>query len=462
MELKSKGQSLKNILFKYLLSIGLGLVISVGLIIAFISASYQFKWIFPANYTENLILEKRTDIATSKKFEKSLLPDNTSYLFLSKDEKVIETNMNKNIQDIAFNYHKGSGNSNANLSFMEIQRSDGYVLVAYDLKPFYKSPWMQKNLPQVNNLFLSLLIIFCLISIITITLIWAKKLAKELNPLLEASEEIGKQNLDFQVKKSNVQEFNVILESLEKIKLGLSESLRTNWREEEKKRNQISALSHDIKTPVSIIKGNSELLGETNLTEEQQTYLNYIRKNTNRIGKYIETLMLVNKSNQAIELNFLEIKTEKFVENIEKLAKEFTSTYKLNLLEDINYENGILIVDLKNFERAFLNILSNAEEHSPKNSTIELVICSKADELQISILDQGHGFSSEDLLYATDQFYQGDKSRHSKENYGIGLFVTEQIIKMHGGSLVLENRTDTIGAKVTILLPAKGLLQNYE
>ena len=455
MELKSKCKSLKYILFKYLLSIALGLVISVGLIIAFISLSYQFKWIFPANYTENLILEKRTDIATSKNFEKSLLPDNTSYLFLSKDEKVIETNMNKNIQDIAFNYHKGSVNSNSNLSFMEIQRSDGYVLVAYDLKPFYKSPWMQKNLPQINILLLTLLIIFCFISIITITLIWAKKISKELNPLLEASEEIRKQNLDFQVKKSNIQEFNVILESLEKIKLGLSESLRTNWREEEKKRNQISALSHDIKTPVSIIRGNSELLGETNLTEEQETYLNYIRKNTSRIDKYVETLMLVNKSNQANELNFNEIKTEKFVENIEKLAKEFTSTYKLNLLEDINYDDDFLIVDLKNFERAFLNILSNAKEQSPKNSTIKLIICSKAAKLEISILDQGHGFTGEDLLYAKDQFYQGDKSRHSKENYGIGLFVAEQIIDMHGGSLVLENRTDEIGAKVSILLPVK-------
>lgn len=455
MELKSKGQSLKYILFKYLLSIALGLVISVGLIIAFISASYQFKWIFPANHTENLILERKIDITTSKNFEKSLLPDNTSYLILSKDEKVIETNMNKNIQDIAFNYHKGSGNSNSNLSFMEIQRSDGYVLVAYDLKPFYRNPWMQKNLPQINILLLILLIIFCLISIITITLIWAKKISKQLNPLLEASEEIGKQNLDFQVKKSNIQEFNAILDSLEKMKVGLSESLRTNWREEEKKRNQISALSHDIKTPLSIIKGNSELLGETNLTKEQETYLNYIRKNTNRIGKYIETLMLVNKSNQANELNFNEIRSKEFVENIEKLAKEFTSTYKLNLLEDINYENNVLIVDLKNFERAFLNILSNAEEHSPKNSSIELLISSKADELQISILDQGHGFTGEDLLYAKDQFYQGDKSRHSKENYGIGLFVAEQIIDMHGGSLVLENRTDESGAKVSILLPVK-------
>lgn len=455
MELISKGQSLKNILFKYLLSIGLGLTISVLLILAFISASYQFKWIFPANYTENLILEKRTDIATSKKFEKSLLPDNTSYLFLSKDEKVIETNMNKNIQDIAFNYHKGSGYLNANLSFMEIQRSDGYVLVAYNLKPYYKSTWMQKNLPQINILLLILLIIFCLISIVTTTLIWAKKISKELNPLLEASEKIRKQNLNFQVKKSNIQEFNAILDSLEKMKVGLSESLRINWRDEEKKRNQISALSHDIKTPLSIIKGNSELLGETNLTEDQESYLGYIKKNTNRIGKYIETLMLVNKSNQANELNFTQIRAKEFVENIEKLSKEFTSTYKLNLLEDINYENGVLIVDLKNFERAFLNILSNAEEHSPKNSTIKLIICSKADELQISIVDQGHGFSSEDLLYAKDQFYQGDKSRHSKENYGIGLFVAEQIIKMHGGILILENRTDECGAKVSILLPVK-------
>ena len=455
MELKTKGQSLKNILFKYLLSIGLGLLLSAGLILAFISTSYKFEWIFPANYTENLILEKRTDIATSKNFDKLLLPNNTSYLFLSKDGKVIETNMNKNIQEMAFDYHKGSGYSNANLSFMEIQRSDGYVLVAYKLKPYYRSPWMQKNLPQINILLLISLITFCLISIVTTTLIWAKKISRELNPLLEASEEIRKQNLDFQVKKSNIQEFNTVLNSLEKMKVGLSESLRTNWKEEEKRRNQISALSHDIKTPISIIKGNLELLEETDLTSEQETYLNYIVKNTNRIGQYIETLMLVNKYNQVNELNFLEIKVEEFAEYIVKLTKEFTSTYKLNLIEEINYENGFLIVDLKNFERAFLNILNNAVEHSPKNSTIKLLIYSKDENIEITILDQGHGFTDEDLLYATDQFYQGDKSRHSKENHGIGLFVAEKIIKMHEGSLVLENRTDKTGAKVSILLPIK-------
>ena len=110
-------------------------------------------------------------------------------------------------------------------------------------------------------------------------------------------------------------------------------------------------------------------------------------------------------------------------------------------------------MDTKEFERAFLNILSNAGEHSPINSTIKLSICSKEDNLEISILDQGYGFTNEDLVYAKDQFYQGDKSRHSRQNYGIGLFVAEQIIKNHGGSLILENRTDEIGAKVSILLP---------
>ncbi len=455
MEVKAKGQSLKKILFKYLLSIGLGLVISIGFILGVLQAAYQFKWIFPANYTESLLLKRKTEIATSKKFEKSLLPENTSYLFLSKDGKVLETNMNGKTQDRALDYHKGSGYSNANLSFMELQRPDGSVVVAYNLKPSYRNPWMQRNLPQINILFLSLLLLFCFISMITITFIWAKKISRELNPLLKASDEIGKQNLDFEIGKSNIQEFNEILKSLEKMKLGLSTSLETNWREEEKKRNQIAALSHDIKTPLAIIRGNAELLGETDLTEDQEIYLKYIRKNTSRISKYIETLMFVNKSNQVKDLNLLEVKVEKFVENIEKLTKEFTASYQLKLLENIHYENKSLMLDAKEFERAFLNILSNAGDHSSKNASLELRISSKNDQLEISILDQGPGFTKEDLFYATDQFYQGDKSRHSKENYGIGLFVAEQIIKMHGGRLILENRRDEIGAKVSILLPVK-------
>ncbi|MTV64584.1 histidine kinase dimerization/phospho-acceptor domain-containing protein, partial [Streptococcus pneumoniae] len=81
-------------------------------------------------------------------------------------------------------------------------------------------------------------------------------------------------------------EFNDVLNSLDIMKKALSDSLRENWIKEENKRSQISALMHDLKTPVSIVQGNAELLKVTDLTDEQKDYVEYIIKNSTRISDY--------------------------------------------------------------------------------------------------------------------------------------------------------------------------------
>ena len=103
--------------------------------------------------------------------------------------------------------------------------------------------------------------------------------------------------------------------------------------------------------------------------------------------------------------------------------------------------------------RAFMNIVSNAVEHTPSGSQLLLTARVEEDEFKFVCLDSGSGFSLESLEKATQLFYQEDKSRQSRNHSGLGLTIANDIIRLHHGGLALSNDDNTHGAKVTITLP---------
>ena len=460
MGLSRKGQSLKIIFLKYLFSVGVGLVLAIGLAMITFDIFYNVGLIIPANYTENQILKNKSNISSAEKFDESLIPNRASYIYLSSNGKIIQSNMSEEIKQKAEKFHNGEEISTPSISFIEIKRSDGYVIINYQVVPYYTNAWMEKHFPKIDFLFITLLIIFCFMSTFGVTLIWVKHMTKQLVPMLEASDKIAKQELNFEVGSSNIKEFSDVLNSLEKMKIALSDSLRENWLQEENKRSQISALTHDLKTPISIVKGNAELLKDTNLSEEQKTYVDFIIKNSNRISDYSITLMDMNKSEQFSNFELKKVQVTKVVEKIKELAKEITSVNKLMLSETINFEDRILMIDIKLFERVIQNILSNAVQYAPERSVIELTLITTNSKLEISISDQGKGFSEEDLEHGMEQFYRGDKSRHSSINYGFGLYTSAQIIALHNGKIFLKNNLSEAGAVVMVELPLYSNLSN--
>lgn len=104
------------------------------------------------------------------------------------------------------------------------------------------------------------------------------------------------QDLDFEVKNSDVKEFNEVLISISNMKIALKESLMMQWHMEKEKKNQICALAHDIKTPITIIKGNAELLKESQLCQEDREFTDYIINNADKVEKYISILIDISKS----------------------------------------------------------------------------------------------------------------------------------------------------------------------
>ncbi|MBJ8326204.1 sensor histidine kinase [Streptococcus pacificus] len=453
MGLMSKGRSLKVVFFSYLLSIGVGLMVAVGLALLSFITLYNIGLIVPANYTENLILEKRDTISNATTFDASLIPEDASYIFLTPDDKLKASNMTDSLAKKAQLFHNQEVVATPSESFIEIKRADGYVIINYSLEAHYTNAWMEKYFPKINVLFASLMIFFCFISTLIITFIWAKRITKQLGPILDASEKIANQKLDFEIGKSTIKEFNAVLNSLDKMKIALNDSLRENWQQEENKRNQISALTHDLKTPVAIVQGNAELLKETTLTKEQEIYLDFIVKNANRISDYSKTLMVMNGSNQLSDLNVKKVQSSVIVEKARELAKEIVSVDKHELSEVIDFEDKALMIDMRLFERALQNVLSNAVQYAPKQSLIELRILMTDNKLLLSVLNQGKGFSNEGLAHGLEQFYREDKSRHSSTNYGLGLYISSQIMTLHKGELLLQNKPDKKGAIVTLAFP---------
>lgn len=454
MGIKLKGRSLKIIFLEYLISVGIVLILSFGLVILMFTTMYSLGFILPADYTENQIYERKNAIANTETFDKNLIPDNASYLLISKDGNIITSSMSKDEEDRAIRYYNNERVYNTpSYSYIEILRNDGYCIIQYSVKPYFTNKFMAEYFPNVNAVYVSILILVSLLNTLVVTIVWAKYLVKQLSPIFAASEKISEQTLDFELHYSRVKEFNEVLFSLEKMRDALQESLIKEWIQEENKQKQISALIHDLKTPVSIVQGNAELLKKTSVTEDQSIYIDYILRNSNRISEYIKTLLIMNKNSNATEYQPQSLAVKTVSEQLVTVSKELISINSNNLKTNVVVEDGIMSVDLKLLERALQNVLANSIENNNGIVTLELNLKTVDEFLEISILDNGKGFSDIDLIHAKEQFYRGDYSRHSATNYGIGLFITEQIIKLHGGSVILKNREACRGAEVKFILP---------
>nr|WP_279233304.1 ATP-binding protein [Acetobacterium tundrae] len=119
---------------------------------------------------------------------------------------------------------------------------------------------------------------------------------------------------------------------------------------------------------------------------------------------------------------------------------------------------AIITVDETAIKRGLMNVISNAVVHTPTGGEILLNVSEKRKFLYFTVEDSGKGFSREEMKSALEPFYQGEKSRNSREHYGLGLYIVDNLVKNHGGSVKLFKSDKTGGAKVDIKIPVNHLL----
>ena len=168
---------------------------------------------------------------------------------------------------------------------------------------------------------------------------------------------------------------------------------------------------------------------------------------------YIKTLIDISRAAAGYQLHIEVLDLSHYLKQmaaqIDSLCKTKGIDFQIsttNLPESISTDKLLM-------ERAIMNVVSNALDYSPIGSTLRIVVTGKMDNIEISVTDEGEGFSREALLHAQEQFYMADRSRGANLHFGMGLYITKSIVEQHNGTVVLENANETGGARVIIRIP---------
>lgn len=432
-------------------AIMIGIVLATGMLYLIFM---QLDIVLPANYYQNYIAEKSDEIKENKDVEK-IIPEGCRYVIYDLDGTMVEGNISEEEAIKIWSIYKANSNIDGKYHFTAIIREKDICIVEYELKSQFANSTLQKYVPYAESWPLIIDIILFIIVIIIFSKIFSRRFAREMRILKETTVQIQIEDLDFKIKDSPIIEIDEIISALSKMKNQLQQSLNKQWQVEKMQNEQISALAHDIKTPLTIVKGNAELLNELELSAEQQQFVQNILNESARMEFYIKTLMDVMKTKKEITLNAREINTELFIDKIIEFAHSIVSQKNIEFMQNIKDIPQKITVDEELLHRAIVNIISNAVEYTPENGKILFTIQSNIEYLQFSVEDSGRGFNDEEIKYATEQFFQGDKSRNSKMHYGMGLYIAKRFIEMHKGQLILDNSKELGGAKVSLKIPLK-------
>ncbi|MEN6317083.1 MAG: HAMP domain-containing sensor histidine kinase [Clostridiaceae bacterium] len=294
---------------------------------------------------------------------------------------------------------------------------------------------------------------FAIFLIFLMAFLTSRKLRKRGQSILEVTEKIKAQDLDFEINPSGVKEIDQVLDSMDDMRLALKDALKAQWRLEQNRKVQISALAHDFKTPITVLKGNIDLLQVSQLNEASKEYIEDAKASLKQIETYLTQLLEMTNADRGYVVNKQKINLNEMLDEKVSILTRIADEKEITICTETGKEKIYISADLNLLERVFNNLISNALDYTPQKGTIKIILTTEESKAVIYISDSGCGFSRNAIKHGTEQFYMDDTSRGRKNHYGLGLYIADSIIKQHDGTLQLSNDELMGGAKVIIQIP---------
>ena len=322
------------------------------------------------------------------------------------------------------------------------QASDSNQMI-YDISLAQSSSSQVKLMAKDMILTATIILVFTALSVG----LWIyRSIAVPLVKLKKATKNIKEGNLDFVLEVEGNDEFSQLCQDFEEMRKRLKESTEEKILMDKENKELISNISHDLKTPITAVKGYVEGImdGVADTPEKMDRYVRTIYNKTNEMDHLINELTFYSKiDTNRIPYTFSKLNVEDYFSDCaEELGLEM-ETRGIELVYANYVEKGVqVIADGEQIRRVIHNIVSNAIKYMEKpRGIIQLRVKDVGDFIQVEIEDNGKGIAAKDLPYIFDRFYRTDVSRNSsKGGSGIGLSIVKKIMEDHGGKVWATSR----------------------
>lgn len=296
--------------------------------------------------------------------------------------------------------------------------------------------------------------IICVVGILFLTalmmIVWIyRSMITPIKRLRVAAENIKEGNLDFALDTTGDDEIGELCVAFEQMRQRLKDNAEEKLSNEKENRALISNIAHDLKTPITAVKGYSEGImdGVANTPEKLDKYIRTIYNKANEMDTLINELTLYSKiDTNRIPYDFAKLNVAAYFKDcVEEIGLDLEA--KGIALSYYNYAtvDTQIIADPEQLRRVINNIIGNSVKYMNKTEKfINIRIKDVGDFIQVEIEDNGRGIAQKDLPYIFDRFYRTDASRNSATGgSGIGLSIVKKIIEDHGGKIWATSKEDT-------------------
>ncbi|MFC5700277.1 sensor histidine kinase [Cohnella faecalis] len=330
-----------------------------------------------------------------------------------------------------------------------------FSILQYDLMSKKREPVSLFILMEVDPVVLFarqsfpiLLVSFLVILVLThavLTYFMSKNIIRPLGELRKAAGQIKEGNLDYRVQVQGKDEIGQLGIAFEEMRGRLQHSVELQQQYEENRKELVANISHDLKTPITAIRGYVDgiLEGVADSPEKTEAYMRTISAKAAEMDHLIEELFLYSKLDlNRVPFFFESVSFRAFLEDwAEELHFELEKR-GVQLAVELELDNDVIAsVDRDSFRRVLVNVIQNSLKYMDKPSKrIVLRSYCRGDAVVLEIADNGPGISEQALPHIFDRFFRAEQSRNAETGgSGLGLAIAKQIMEGHGGDIVAES-----------------------
>ncbi|MCR2805877.1 sensor histidine kinase [Paenibacillus soyae] len=314
--------------------------------------------------------------------------------------------------------------------------------------------------PGVNFLFvIGFLAAAFILCAYLLTRIVTKSILLPLKELNAAAEQIMNGNLDVPIRKRSNDEMGRFCSAFDVMRIRLKESLERQAAYEQSRNELIANISHDLRTPITSIRGYVEGLQDGKARDEQKftRYLAVIRNKTDQLNRLIEDLFQFSQLESGqLAMDMRESDSRECLEAIIAPLETELLEGAITLTVERPFPAKTIRVDRDRLAQVLANFIENAQKYAGHPAMLTITARDEGNWIRIVISDNGKGVPEADIPFVFDRFYRGEKSRsRAFGGAGLGLAICKQIVEAHGGQIGLRSRPGE-GAAFYVTLPVRG------